>query len=184
MLCRIVADDIEGGRIATKHLIELGHRKIAFLSDYLETPFHPAMKFRYQGYREILEKTKIPYNPDYLVEGERGRISARIMTKKLMDLSDPPTAIFASSDTHAIGVLDAVQEMGISVPEELSVIGYDNIRDSAYNNLTTIDQSLFYSGAQGAKMLLDVLGHRITRPCKKYVSLKLIQRNTTASPQG
>jgi len=184
MLCRIVADDIEGGRIATRHLVELGHRKIAFLSDYLDTPFHPAMKFRYQGYRELLEQTEIPFNPDYLVEGERGRISARIMTKKLMALKNPPTAIFASSDTHAIGVLDAAQEMDIKVPGELSVIGYDNIRDSAYNDLTTIDQGLFYSGAKGAQMLLDVLGNRITRPCKKYVSLKLIKRKTTAPPPG
>jgi DNA-binding LacI/PurR family transcriptional regulator len=106
------------------------------------------------------------------------------MTKKLMNLNDPPTAIFASSDTHAIGVLDAVQEMGISVPEDLSVIGYDNIRDSAYNDLTTIDQSLFNSGAQGAQMLLNILGNRNTGPCKMFVSLKLIQRNTTAAPQG
>jgi DNA-binding LacI/PurR family transcriptional regulator len=184
LLCRIIADDVEGGRIATRHLIKLGHRKIAFLTDYLDTPFHPAMKFRYHGYREVLEQNDIPFISEYLIEGDRGRIKARIMAKKLMGLKNPPTAIFASSDTHAIGVLDAAQELEIKVPEELSVIGYDNIRDSAYNNLTTIDQSLFNSGAQGAQMLLDVLGHRITSPCKQFVSLKLIKRNTTALPRG
>jgi len=116
----------------------------------------------------------------YLIEGERGRISARVMAKNLLSLADPPTAIFASSDTHAIGVLDGAQEIGLNVPRDLSVIGYDNIRDSAYNDLTTIDQNLFDSGAMGAQMLLDVLGKQITHPCKQYVSLELMRRNTTA----
>jgi len=181
-LCRILADDIEGGRIATRHLIELGHQKIAYLSDYLDTPFHPAMRYRYQGYCEMLEKAGIPFHQKYLVEGKQGRISARKMAKKLLTLEDPPTAIFASSDTQAIGVLDATQEIGIKVPEELSVIGYDGIRDSAYNDLTTIDQNLFDSGARGARMLLDVLGNLVTHPIKQFVSLELLRRKSTASP--
>jgi DNA-binding LacI/PurR family transcriptional regulator len=73
--------------------------------------------------------------------------------------------------------------MGVKVPYELSVIGYDNIRDSAYNDLTTIDQNLFDSGAKGAQMLLGLLGNRVMHPCKKYVSLELRRRKTTASPQ-
>ena len=181
-LCRILADDVEGGRIATRHLIELGHQKIAYLSDYLDTPFHPAMRYRYQGYCEMLEKAGIPFHQKYLVEGEQGRISARKMAKKLLTLEDPPTAIFASSDTHAIGILDAAQEMGINIPDELSVIGYDGIRDSAYNDLTTIDQNLFDSGAKGAQMLLDVLGNLVKGPCKQFVSLNLLRRKSTASP--
>jgi DNA-binding LacI/PurR family transcriptional regulator len=104
------------------------------------------------------------------------------MAKKLLSLDDPPTAIFASSDTQAMGVLDVAQEIGIGVPHRLSVIGYDNISDSAYNNLTTIDQNLFDSGAKGAKMLLDLLGGLIQTSCKQYVSLNLLRRKTTASP--
>ena len=179
-LCCIVADDLEGGRMAARHLVELGHRKIAYLTDYLETPFHPAMKFRYAGYREVLEEAGIPYQPDYVIEGERGRINARVMAKRLLCLDDPPTAIFASSDTQALGVLDVAPELGIKIPERLSVIGYDNIPDAVYNNLTTIDQSLHDSGVKGAQMLLDVLGGLKMPPCKKYVSLNLLKRKTTA----
>lgn len=178
----IVADDITGGRIATRHLIDLGHRKIAFLSHYMDTPFHPAMKSRYQGYRDTLDEAGIPFNPSYLIEGERDRAAARAMAKTLLAQAVPPTAIFASSDTQAIGVLDAAQEMGVSIPDALSVIGYDGIRDSAYNELTTIDQNLFDSGVKGAQMLLAVLDHRAENPCKQFVSLDLIQRKTTGSP--
>jgi DNA-binding LacI/PurR family transcriptional regulator len=179
-LCRVIADDTEGGRMATRHLIELGHRKIAFLSDYLETPFHPAMRYRYQGFRETLEQAGIAFNPSYLIEGETGRISARKMARQLLTLEEPPTAIFASSDTHAIGILDTAQELGVKIPQELSVIGYDNIRDSSYNALTTIDQHLYDSGVQGAQMLLDILGDQQTEPIKQYVSLELLERSTTA----
>lgn len=178
-LCRIVADDYEGGRIATRHLVELGHRKIAFLSDFLDTPFHPAMRLRYLGFQEVLAQHQIPLNPAYVIEGSRGRINARTMAKKLLTLDDPPTAIFASSDTQALGVLDVAQEMNVKVPERLSVLGYDNIPDAVYNNLSTIDQNLYDSGVKGAQMLLDLLGGLIEPPCKQQVSLNLLRRKTT-----
>jgi DNA-binding LacI/PurR family transcriptional regulator len=181
MFC-VIADDVEGGRIATRHLVELGHRKIAFLSDHLESPFHPSMRHRYLGYREVLEEAGILYNPSYVIEGERGRTNAQVMAKQLFDLDDPPTAIFAASDTHAFGVLDAARMVGLKVPERLSVIGYDNISDSAYNNLTTIDQSLQDSGAKAAQMLLELLGDLAKPPDKQFVALNLLVRKTTAPP--
>ena len=106
------------------------------------------------------------------------------MAKTLFALEDPPTAIFASSDTQAIGVLDVAREYGIKVPEELSVIGYDGIRDAEYNNLTTINQNLFDSGVKGAQMLLDILKNGIWSPRKQQVLLELEIRNTTASPSS
>ena len=105
------------------------------------------------------------------------------MARKLLKQQSPPTAVFAASDTHAIGVLDVALENGIQIPKDLSVIGYDNIRDSAYNDLTTVDQNLFDSGAKGAQMLLDLLGNRVEHPCKQLVSLNLLERKTTAPPQ-
>jgi DNA-binding LacI/PurR family transcriptional regulator len=178
-LCSVVADDTQGGRMATRYLVSLGHQKIGFLSDYLETPFHPAMYRRFVGYRSVLEEAGIPFNPDYFIEGEYGRSSARAMARTMLGLDDPPTAIFAASDTHAIGVLDAALEVGFKVPERLSVIGYDNIPDSEYSDLTTIDQNLYESGAKGAQVLLDLLGDRIRMPKKQFVSLELLERNTT-----
>ncbi|MCB9134059.1 MAG: LacI family DNA-binding transcriptional regulator [Anaerolineales bacterium] len=181
-LCSIVADDFKGGSIATRHLVELGHRKIAFLSDYLDTPFHPAMKLRYLGYCEVLAQYEIPLCSEYVIEGSRGRINARTMAKKLLALDDPPTAIFASSDTQALGILDVAQEIGIKVPERLSVIGYDNIPDAVYNNLSTIDQNLYDSGVKGAQMLLNLLNGTIKPPSKQKVAVNLLRRNTTAPP--
>jgi len=183
MLCSIVPDDVEGGRIATRHLINLGHTKIAYLSDYLDTPFHPSMRYRYSGYRETLEKENISFNPNYHIEGDRGRASARKLAKKLLSIDDPPTAIFAASDTRAIGIIDGAQEMGIKIPEELSVIGYDNIRDAEYVNLTTINQHLDQSGIDGAKMLLELLDNKLSHSeCKQTISVELVVRGTTAPP--
>ena len=130
----------------------------------------------------MLEESGIPFNPAYIVEGERGLINALAMAKELLSLDDPPTAIFAACDTQAIGVLDTAQEMGIKVPEKLSVIGYDNIRDSEYNNLTTIDQNLCESGVIGTQMLLELLENPQTPPRLEYVSLCVVRRNTTAPP--
>jgi DNA-binding LacI/PurR family transcriptional regulator len=138
------------------------------------------MQYRYQGYREMLDEVGISFNPDYFLQGERGRLNARVLAKKLLTLEEPPTAVFASSDTRAIGVLDAAHELNVKVPTELSVIGYDGIRDATYYNLTTIDQNLFDSGVKGANMLLDLLSNRIKPPYKQYVKLDLLARSTTA----
>jgi DNA-binding LacI/PurR family transcriptional regulator len=184
-LCCVYPDDVEGGRIATRHLIELGHRKIAYLSDHLRTPFHPSMRLRYQGYRETLKAANIPFDPKYQIEGDRGRIQARVMARKLLSLDDPPTAIFAACDTQAIGVIDAATEMGIRVPEDLSVIGYDDIRDAAYVELTTIDQHLVKSGVDGATMLFELLKEpQKSRPWQEILSVDLVVRGSTQPPPG
>lgn len=181
-LCSIITDDIEGGKRVTEYLIQLGHRKIAFLGDYLETPFHPSMRYRYQGYRESLEKANIPFLDEYLVEGHNDRTTARQLARQLLSLADPPTAIFAGCDTQAIGVLDTARSMGIRIPEDLSLIGYDGIRDAEYLNLTTIEQHLFDSGIDGVQLLINAMARNQDFPCRKYLPVELIIRGTTAPP--
>jgi DNA-binding LacI/PurR family transcriptional regulator len=176
----IVVDDIEGGRMAAEHLIKLGHSRIAFLSDYLDTPFQHSGKDRYHGYRKALDAHDIPYQAQYVVEGDRGRENARRLALRLLELDSPPTAIFASSDTHAIGVLDAAAELGVSVPDQLSVIGYDGIRDSEYLNLTTISQPLFETGIRGADLLLNLINGDDPPFCSCELPLQLLVRGTTA----
>ncbi|MCB2179965.1 LacI family transcriptional regulator [bacterium] len=180
---RVYVDDVHGGYIATKHLIELGHEKIGFISDIVQTRFEfVAMANRLQGYHKALTEFGIPIIPEYHLEDDHGRAEAARMAHALLKLKDPPTAIFAASDTQAIGVLDAAQELGISVPEELSVIGYDNIRDAEYLNLTTIAQPLFESGFEGARLLLKILKEQPDEVQEISMDLELIERATTAPP--
>lgn len=180
---RVFVDDEYGGYIATKHLIELGHEKIGFISDTVQTQLEfVAMKNRLKGYKKALAEFGILFNPSYHLQDQHGRAEASRMANDLLTMQTPPTAIFAASDTQAIGVLDAARELGLSVPEELSVIGYDNIRDAEYLNLTTIAQPLFESGFEGARLLLKILKEQPNEIQEISMDLELIERATTAPP--
>ncbi len=183
-LNRVIVDDVEGGRLATNHLLELGHRRIAFLSDYLENPFNfVSMQYRFDGYRQALSGAGIEFNPDYQKEGALGGREAYQKAVSLLTLPERPTAIFAASDTHAIGVLKAAHDLGIKVPEDLSVIGYDDIRDAEYLHLTTIRQHLFEMGVEGANMLLNELKEPADEPLEVCLPTQLVVRGTTTPPK-
>ncbi|NUM48241.1 MAG: LacI family DNA-binding transcriptional regulator [Anaerolineales bacterium] len=181
-LSHVIVDDVEGGYIATQYLIGLGHRKIAYLSDFLDTPFHPSMKHRYEGYRKALAEAQIEFRPEYHLCTAHGRDTAREVTRGLLTQADPPTAIFAASDTQAVGAMDASFSLGIHIPNELSVVGYDDIRDAEYVRLTTIKQPLYESGAIGAQMLLSILASDELSPQQRKMSIELIERNTALPP--
>lgn len=178
---RVVVDHITGGKLATNHLLSLGHQKIAFVSDHLENPFKFAATIeRYQGYRSSLEEAGIEERTEYFQHGDFGRESARQMGQNLLSLSDPPTAVFAATDTQAIGVLDAYRKAGKSVPEQFSIIGYHDIRDAEYLNLTTVRQPLFESGVRGVELLLEVIESPIEEPQEIELDVELVVRGTTA----
>ncbi len=180
---RVNVDDQEGGRMATEYLIKLGHKKIAFISSHLENPLQFSSTLdRYHGYCRALESAGIPIDPTYQKEGEHGREEAEEMALSLLQQPNPPTAIFASSDTKAIGVLDAAKGLNIKVPEQLSVIGYDNIRDAEYLNLTTIQQPLYQAGLVGGKTLLQMLDQPRLAPEEIILPVELVIRKTTAPP--
>lgn len=182
---QVVVDDLQGGRQATEHLLALGHRKIGFLSDYEDSSFYfTANRDRYTGYRRALEDAGLQVNPQYCAHGVHSRSSAFAMAKRLLALPDPPTAIFATSDTLAIGVLEAAQERGLRVPDDLSVIGYDDIEIAEYLQLTTIRQSLFESGAEGVKLLLQEIDTVPAKPTHILLPTELAQRGTTAPPRA
>jgi len=180
----VSVDHVQGSKMAVRHLLELGHRKIAFVSDVLNDPYgFVATKQKYQGYCETLEEAQLPIPPEYHQHGEHGREAARKMGAALFSLPDPPTAIFAASDTQAIGVMEAAREVGIKVPEQLSVIGYNDIRDAEYMNLTTIHQPLYESGLTGAQILLQAIENPSEEFEKVILPISLVVRKTTAPPQ-
>lgn len=181
-MCRVLVDDVAGGESATRHLIELGHRKIGFLSDHLDNPFDfVSMRRRHTGYLQALETAGIPFRPEYHQQGGLGGREAYEKARVLLTLKERPSAIFAASDTHAVGVLKAAHELEIRVPEELSVIGYDDIRDAEYLNLTTIRQHLFDAGVEGAQLLLAALDAPPEAPSEVWLETQLVVRGSTAS---
>lgn len=174
-------DNVLGGEMATQHLIDLGHKKIAFLSDYIISKFEfSAMRERYIGYTNALERAGIDFIPEYHREASHDAEDALGAALELLSLKNRPTAIFASSDIQAVGVLEAAQQLNISVPDELSVIGFDGVRDAKYLNLTTIRQPLFESGVRGSKMLLDLINKKADFSAPIFMGLELIVRGTTA----
>ncbi len=178
-LNHVRVDNIAGGYQATKYLIELGHHKIGYISDYLDDPFNSPVRDRFTGYKQALAEAGIEFRAEYHCEDRHGRFQAQQMTHNLLTLPDPPTAIFAYSDTQAIGVIEAAQELGLSVPDDLSVIGFDNIEAAEYLHITTIRQALFESGVQGAELLLSLMQTPTSEPQEILLPTELIARHTT-----
>jgi LacI family transcriptional regulator len=183
----VVTDDVEGGRIATQHLVDLGHRSIAFLGDDPENAFgFTSSAQREAGYRAVLEGAGIPLRTDLVRHGPHDRKIAQGLTSELLVLPDPPTAVFASSDVQATGVLAAAAAAGRRVPDDLSVIGFDDIELSAYVGLTTVRQPLYDSGYLGGRLLLEALARPATsssEPQVHQLDLQLVERTTTAAPE-
>ena len=179
----ISIDDVAGAKTAVKHLIELGHRKIAYISDFLEDPFGSNFsRHRYEGYRLALEEADISFNPEYHRQSWLGREEGRQLTMELSKLPDPPTAIFAFSDELALGVLEAARDLNVNVPAELSVVGYDDIELAKFAQLTTIRQNLFLSGVQGVELLLNAIESPEDPPSQLQLSTELVVRSTSAPP--
>ncbi len=179
----VVVDDVEGGALATRYLLDLGHRRIAFIGD------KPADEFRFDssrdrtvGYERALAAAGVPVRPEYVREGTQSRHVARSIAEELLRLPEPPTAIFAASDTQALGVLEGARALGVSVPEQLSVIGFDDIEISSYVGLTTVRQPLFESGRRGAELLLQALAGQSPPVHVETLSLDLVVRGTTRPP--
>lgn len=179
-LISIMVDDRRVGQIATQHLLDLGHQEIGFVGDQLQTPFHASTKLRFEGYQQALEKAGLTLNLKYHREGELGGGDAYHIALDLLSIPNPPTAIFASSDIYAVGVLKAARHLKINVPEGLSIIGCDGIRDSEYLSITTIQQPLFESGVLGVETLLHQMSNPLSISRKIEMPVELVQRETTA----
>jgi LacI family transcriptional regulator len=183
-LTQVYTDDVEGGMLATRHLLELGHRRIAFLGDPSDNRFgFTSSAHRRAGFEAAMTEAGLQVPPHHITEGEHSREVALQQASELLDLPDPPTAIFAASDTQAFGVLEAAVLAGVDVPGRLSVVGFDDVEMAPYLGLTTVRQPLTYSGARGARLLLEqASGWRPENPVVEKLSLELVSRRTTAAP--
>jgi DNA-binding LacI/PurR family transcriptional regulator len=180
----VVTDDVEGGRLATRHLLALGHERIAFIGDDPDNPLgFTAGSSREAGYRQTMADAGVDVPAGYVCHGPHVRAVARRLTEQLLARRDRPTAVFASSDVQALGVLEAARAAGLDVPGDVSVVGFDDIEVSGYAGLTTVRQPLFESGKLAAGILLHALedGH-LPEPREHRLGLELVERSTTAPP--
>jgi DNA-binding LacI/PurR family transcriptional regulator len=184
-LPRVMGDDVAGGELAARHLIDLGHRDIGYIGDEFENPFgFTSSRDRFSGYEQALASAGLRPRPEWTALGAHGRYEARELACRLLSGPTRPTAIFAASDTQALGVIAAAHEMGLDIPGDLSIVGYDDIEAAEYVGLTTVRQRLYESGRLGAQMLLKEIEQRSSVPISTDLPPDLVVRATSAPVKG
>ncbi len=184
-LTSIAEDSIKGGEDATQHLIDLGHERIAYVNDILNDPLahtSNASRNRLIGYRRALDRAGIKFRPEYHRSCYQDRPSTRVLGREMLSAPNRPTALFAASDTQALGLLEAARDLNIRVPEELSIVGYDDIELAEYAGLTTMHQALFESGKRGAELMLHTLEGSLNGPVFEPSPTHLVVRSSTCPP--
>lgn len=153
----VKVDDRQASYHATEYLVKKGHRKIAMISGTKEDPI--AGTPRIEGYLQALGDYGLPQNDKHVVYGDFGYHSGYAAMEKLLETSGEITAVFAASDEMAVGALSAAFKHGIQVPEQLSIIGYDNLKISEMTipPLTTVAQPLFEMGRKASAMVLSMI---------------------------
>ncbi len=173
----VISTNREGAIAAMEYLIGLGHRRIGFITGRRGLV---SASRRQRGYVEALERAGLPLDPELIQEGDYTRQKGFHCAQRLLRLPNPPTAIFAANDKSALGVLDAAREAGLRVPEDLSVVGFDNIPQSAayVPGLTTVDQFVSEMGYIATTMLIKLMhGEALEEPLCK-VPTQLIIRDS------
>lgn len=173
-------DNEAGGRLAAQYLIESGHRNIAFVGIDSEIPgcTLPTSAIRLQGFRRAMAEAALPLRDIYIRNAENDMAAAYEQAKVLLSIDQPPTAIFATSDLLAIGILKAIRELDLRVPEDVAVLGFDDLDIADYLGLTTISQSLFESGRVAVELLLGRLGEPTRAVQHVRFPLQVIRRST------
>jgi LacI family transcriptional regulator len=152
----IDSDNLRGARLATEHLIGLGHRRIAMLAGRADLQ---SAQLREAGYREALAAAGIPVDPDIVRAGDYDPDVSAEAVRWLLAQPQPPTAVFAANDVSAIATLGVARELGLRIPQDLSVMGFDNIPDSALCTpaLTTVEQPIHEMGRLATDMVIKLI---------------------------
>lgn len=149
-------DNFAGASMLMEHLVSLGHERIAFIGK----PTLQSSQDRLSAYQAILEKAGIKYDPELVLVTDTSSVeSGHEYTLRLLRSQKPPTAIFLANDVMAIGAINAAHESGLRVPEDISIVGFDDIPFSNYTNppLTTVHQPAFEKGVRAARLLINLL---------------------------
>ncbi|MEX0681308.1 MAG: LacI family DNA-binding transcriptional regulator [Balneolales bacterium] len=175
-------NNYHGGYIAGEHLIKQGYKKIGMVRSHSKSLVADS---REKGFRDVLNKFRLVLDENFLVTGitrkhsgyseEAGYESVQIMQER----GGLPEAIFCTNDAQAIGVMHALRELGHRVPEDVAVMGYDNIKTARYLGLTTIDQDMYNVGIMATDRLTDMIKNKDLSVIRKVIEPTLVVRNST-----
>jgi len=177
----VIARNRAGALDAMAYLTGLGHRRIGFISGRSDAL--SGMR-RFDGYRDGLQIAGIPYDPDLVGQSDFTHEGGQAAARQLLGRAERPTAIFAANDESALGVMDVAQELGIRIPQDLSLVGFDNIPETTLvtPKLTTVDQSIQEMGTLATKLLIGILRGEAPEQQLVKVPTRLIIRDSCQAP--
>jgi LacI family transcriptional regulator len=173
----VASDNLKGAVTAAEYLIGLGHRRIGFLAG---RPDLESARLREQGFRQALSAAHIPFDPELVGIGGYQLETAEEPARRLLQLDRPPTAIFAANDLSAIRTMEVAGSLGLSVPDDVSVIGFDNVPESALTKpgLTTIEQPIQKMGIEAVRMLIGLIDKTWSGPLQLTLPTALVVRQS------
>lgn len=184
-ICSIRLDRMQGIRQVVQHLIDLGHRRIACIT-YAPQPLNRHNQRRLQTYRETLEKAGIAYDDSLVRYGAYDPQTGYTAMKSLLDDGADITAVYAMNDVMAFGAIRAIQERGLSVPGDISVVGYDDIRLARYSNppLTTVREPAVEHGRLAGDTLMDLIDSASPAEFHQIIPTELVVRESSSIPNA
>jgi LacI family transcriptional regulator len=173
------SDNLKGARLAIEHLLDLGHRRIAMLTG---RPDLQSAQLREDGYRQAMLAAGLPVGAEMVREGGYDAEVSAQAAQQLLTAEDRPTAIFAANDVSAIATITVAGELGLRVPEDLSVVGFDNIPDSALCTpaLTTVEQPIHEMGRLASELLIKLIRGEPVDPTHVTLPTRLVVRQSTS----
>jgi LacI family transcriptional regulator len=176
----VLSTNYEGALAGMNYLISLGHRRIGHITGRMELV---SSNQRLQGYKDALCAAGIPLDPELIETGDYAAERAAVCTEKLLCLNNRPTAIFAANDMSAMGVYQAAQKAGLKIPVDLSVLGFDNLRESSLMApaLTTVDQSLEEMGTIATGMIIKLINGDALENNLHIIQTQLVVRDSCSS---
>lgn len=178
----VESDSLAGAFEATSYLIELGHRRIGFLAG---RPELRSSELREAGYRRALCQAGIGFDPALVAVGMYDPDTVRAVARPLLQLRDRPTAVFAANDRSALGLIEVATDLGLDVPGDLSVVGFDDIPEAflTARPLSTVRQPMMRLGAEAARLVVTLLSGGAVEATPLVLPTRLIPRATTAPPR-
>lgn len=171
----------DGGVAATRHLLDLGHRRIGMIAGPRRMMCSRA---RTDGYRAALDMAGIAFDPDLIREGDFHHEAGHLAGLELLRLPDRPTAVFTGNDLQALGLYEAARELGLRIPEDLSVVGFDDLPMARWVGppLTTVRQPLTEMAEAAARMVIDLARGHQPSTLRVDLATSLVERSSTAPP--